>query len=244
MSIINLLPEDYLKRRMQQRANVTCSVLFGLVMAGVLGAAFVSDQSIRHTRQVSRRISASYAEAAGRIEQMNQLMTQRQAMLRKAETTASLLERIPRSTVLAVVTNAVPAHMSLTAVNMTTQTLITRGEGGKSKGKGKPSTDALASLRSENLHETSTIMEATGLAGTDLDVARFIANLAANPLMRSVDLVFSQEELVATVACRKFQVRMELNIQAEPSAVVAKTLIDRAQANQTDLTDTMLGANL
>ena len=230
MSIINLLPEDYLKRRVQQRANLMCSVLFAMVMAGTLGAAFVSDQSARHTREVSRRISGAYADAAGRIEQMNQLMVQRQAMLRKAETTAELLERVPRSTVLAVVTNAVPPQMSLTALSMTTQTLITRAEPGKAKSKAKPSTDALGNLRAENMQQTTTVMEISGLAGTDVDVARFIANLAGNPLMRSVDLVFSQEELVETVPVRKFQIRMELNGLAEPAEVVAKTREEHAEA--------------
>ena len=243
MSIVNLLPEDYLRRRMQQRANVMCSVLFGVVMTGVLSAAVVSNQSIRHTREVSHRVSTAYADAAGQIEQMNQLMSQRQTMLRKAETTAQLLERIPRSTVLAVVTNAVPQHMSLVDVSLTTQTLITRAEARRKAPKGtKPSTDALGSLKAPNVQETSTIMEVSGMAGTDVDVARFIANLASNPLMRSVDLVFSQEELVETVPVRKFQVRMELNVQAEPADVVAKARANRAAAREDSVQD-LLGVN-
>jgi len=41
MNAVNLLPEDYLKRRAERRANITFLELFVIVMAGVLCAAFI-----------------------------------------------------------------------------------------------------------------------------------------------------------------------------------------------------------
>lgn len=218
MSIINLLPDDYIERRSQRRANVMCMGLFAIVITAVLAAAMVSEQSSRHTRDVRNRIDASYAEAAKVIAQMQQMEAQRTQMLHKAELTASLVERVPRSVLLAVVTNALPRNCSLLNVSLETSRIVraSRPPGGKttrltneSKWKAKPL-------------KTRVQMEVTGRAGTDVDVARFIANLARNPLMRSVDLVYSEEKLVNKVSIRKFQVRMELRGGADAIDVLGR----------------------
>jgi hypothetical protein len=43
-----------------------------------------------------------------------------------------------------------------------------------------------------------------------VEVARFITNLVRCPLMKSVDLVYSQQKNVSNSPVREFQVKMEL----------------------------------
>jgi len=211
MSIINLLPDDYIKRRAQQRANVLCLTLFLVVMTGVGGAALVSERSFHHTRQVAQRVNEAYAEATKLIDQLKQLEGQRQKMLHKAELTASLLERVPRSTLLAVVTNALPRYASLTRLKLIPRQIVTRVDP-------KPASASEAGTQFEKMQQqraqTQTVtivgIEVEGLAGTDVEVGRFIANLVRNPLLTGVDLVYSQEKAIGDYHVREFQVKMEL----------------------------------
>jgi len=240
MSIINLLPQDYLKRRMQRRMNVLCSGLFAMVMIAVLAAVAVSDRSIRNTEEVARRVNASYEEASNMLEQLNQLQAQRKKMLAKAEMTSQLLERIPRSTILAVITNSIPAHASLISYDMTTETIIARSAAapsGSSKArKGNSKLIAQEAMgTAENTVTIITLVELEGLAGTDVDVARFIANLAINPLTKSVDLLFSQEEMIADMTCRKFRIRMELRENIDAREVVNYTVTNGPEEIDTGL---------
>ncbi|MBL7134338.1 MAG: PilN domain-containing protein [Phycisphaerae bacterium] len=229
MSTINLLPENYLQRRFQSRANVICLILFVVVIAGVIYTTAVSKRSIARTLAIRDRVNASYTEAAKLISQMHKLEAQKVEMLRKAELTASLVERVPRSTLLAVVTNALPDGTSLQTLGLQTQRIIRRAEpaeGGKQTGsklKTKPRKPPSAS------DHTTVFLEITGLAATDIQVARFIANLARNPLTDSVDLVYSEQKKVKDVTVREFQIKTVLKGEVDAIEFVRPADTDRRE---------------
>ncbi|MFA6133123.1 MAG: PilN domain-containing protein [Phycisphaerae bacterium] len=223
MGIINLLPDDYLKRRSQQRANIMCLVLFGIVMAGVGGAALVSERSTRYTREVADRVNASYVDATRMIEELRQLEAKKAQMLRKAEMTARLLERVPRSTLLAVVTNALPRQASLTQFQLIPK-LVVRAEPVRPAGETTDKFNRIQDQRSNPPQSTYTYsIEVTGMAGTDVEVAKFITNLVRNPLLTSVDLAYSQEKLVNERPVREFQVKMEVRSDIDVMDVLQNT---------------------
>lgn len=228
MSMINLLPKDHLERGARRRSTLLCVVLFGVVMAGVAGAALVSRRSGRHTLEVRNRVNASYARAAELIAQMQRLQATKRAMCKKAETTAGLVERVPRSTLLAIVANALPEGASLTKFTLTTK--VTRpvetdaSRASKKKRKStKKGTKYDAAKQKAPLAPPATVeMVVTGLAHTDLQVARFMAELIRNKLLTSVDLVVSQEKLVNKVPVREFEVKMQLRPGADAIEVLAQ----------------------
>lgn len=202
MSTINLLPDDYILRRRRHHANVMCLVLFSCVMAGVLGAQVVSGWSTRSTRAVLNRVEADYAQAAQMIEQMRALEIQERSLRQRAELTSSLIERAPRSTLLAVVSKALPEGAAATDLDLSTGQIVR----GSRRTKFEAATGTPAGQS-----ETSLVMTVTGVASTDVQVARFIANLARCPLCASVDLVYSQQKpFRQDVSVREFQVRAEL----------------------------------
>lgn len=209
MSLINLLPEDYIRRRQQQRANVLCLTLFLVVMTGLGAAVLVSERSTRYTRQVAEMVNASYAEATKLIEQLQELEGQRQRMLQKAERTAALLERVPRSTLLAVVTNALPNQVSLTRFQLLPKQIIARADAGQA-GEANSKFQKIQAQRAELQTTHVLAIEVEGLTKTDMEVAHFIANLNRNPLLTGVDLVYSQEKTVGNGSVREFQVKMEV----------------------------------
>jgi hypothetical protein len=207
MSILNLLPDDYVKRRQQQRINGLCLTLFVIVVAGLAAAVGVSERTAWRTRQVAEQVDAEFANATRLLGQLQDLDAHRQTALAKAQRTAALLERVPRSTLLAMITNALPRHASLTRFQLMPKQVVSRAEApsGESKFQSLQAQRAAATQLTQVL-----TLEVDGLAGTDVDVALFITQLIRNPLLTGVDLVYSQEKMLNDVAVREFQVKMEI----------------------------------
>jgi Tfp pilus assembly protein PilN len=229
MSIINLLPRDYLKRRLERRADMLLLLLFGIVMLGVISATVLSERSWRHTVKVAERVNESYAEATKLIEQLQELQVEKDNMLQKAEQTASLMERVPRSYLLATTTNALPREACLTSFHLTVNKVEQKpglpGPAAGAAGKPTPKFQAIAAQRFASAVTTQVNMEVTGLAGTDVDVAEFISNMQGNPLVESADLVYSEERLVEDdIPVRGFQV----NIRLKPGADVMEAMDARS----------------
>lgn len=222
MSTINLLPEDYLQRRRQHRGNMICTVLFGVVIVSICAAALVREQSTRRTREVCDRMSAAYADAAKLIDEVHQLEKQRANMLDKAKRSAALMERMPRSYLLAMLTNALPEGASLKSVRMVIQ-VVGEGEGDKPK----PKAAAVKASATSKAPQLAMALSITGKATTDVQVARFIARLAAHPLTDVVDLSYSKESKdLQDKGMREFQ----LSVILKPDADV----LDAIRAEQPD----------
>jgi len=217
MSTINLLPEDYVQRCSQHRANILCIALFATVMAGVGAAALISEQSLRHTQRVRDQVNASYAEAAKQITQMRELQAQKRTRIRKAQATLALLERVPRSYLLAVLARALPENASLMKLELKQKARLPV-QAVPPAGKKKLSKFAAAKARqSPRKHERTTLLAVTGVAATDVEVAAFIANLLRSPLLTAVDLSYSEEKIfhpkkkgLPDLKLREFKVIMEV----------------------------------
>ena len=243
MSTINLLPSDYMESRGRRRANVMCLILGVIVITAVAAAGVVSEQSSKHTQAVRDRVNAAYTDAAKLISQMQLLEAQRTQMLRKAQVTASLVERVPRSTLLAVLTNALPENCSLVELELDTRHVISAAkplDTAKTKAGSKLTSASRQSVKSQ---VSQVEMQITGRAATDVDVARFIANLLGSPLMSSVDLVYSQEKLIDKVPVREFQIRLGLKPNADAIDVMNRPDSEDAETSeQASLSTTLPGS--
>jgi Tfp pilus assembly protein PilN len=228
MSTINLLPGDYVESRVRQRIVGLCMVLFAIEVAGVVGAWFVTERKQTQAVQISHRVDESYAQAAQQIGRLQQLEIQKKTMLRKAEVAEALVERVPRSALLAVLTNALPPAASLTQIKLDTQRKIIMPKPAKSeKSEADKADDKKTKLTSEPRTEgvlapTTVTLEVKGLAATDMEVAKFIANLARCQLVRSVDLGYSQQRSIGADLLREFQVKIELREDADAIHLVAE----------------------
>ncbi|MCE5327966.1 MAG: PilN domain-containing protein [Planctomycetaceae bacterium] len=213
--MLNLLPEDYLRRRWQNRANRIFVCLFAVVIGGVLAAAYVSERNTGYTLSVRDETNARYAQAAALISQMHELEARKSQILHKAELAKNLIERVPRSTLLGVITNALPKGASLLKLDVASKVVIAAPP---APGGGKTITDQ---PRQAQPPAQQVAIEITGLAATDVEVARLIANLARNPLTRGVDLVYSLAKTRDKNTVREFRLSMELAAGADAINVVA-----------------------
>jgi Tfp pilus assembly protein PilN len=109
----SFLPEDYLVQRAERRTNIISLSLFGIVMVAVIGAFFVTNRQATMVKQHQESINDQYQQAGIQIQELTQLESQREEMLNKAELAAALVERVPRSILMAELINRMPERLAL-----------------------------------------------------------------------------------------------------------------------------------
>ena len=223
---LSFLPDDYLDRKARRRANVLCALGAFLVL-GVAGTVFWYTEKL--TAAVEKRfaeVDKQYGDAAKRIDKVNQMRAQQQQVVRRAELAASLVEKIPRSNVLAEFTNSLPQGMSLLNVAMESRekqgapiAAMTAFEAKRAALEGR----TVSAPVTQKIYDVFIKIE--GVASTDVQVAQFIARLNRSPLFKEVNLVVSEEFKLTqyggsnqkndSEVLRKFQIEMMLNPNAE-----------------------------
>lgn len=203
---VNFVPDDYVKSSESRRTNLIYLVLFVVVMAGLAGTFVTIKISQRTVAEKEKYLSTKAAEAQQAIEQFEALQARRKVMLKTALTTAELLEPVPRSVLLASLTNNLPAGVSLLKLNVIQkEPKITSHAVQTNKYKqAQAKRDAEEEKESpEKLLET--YMDIEGIAPSDLQVAAYIKQLSSSSLLDNVALVESKEHKIEEATFRQFK---------------------------------------
>lgn len=236
----SLLPEDYLERRHQRRANMLCLSLFVVVLAGVVGAFIVThgEWSGLKTRQES--IDARYRQAARDIEQLKVLEAQKSQILDKAEIATALIEKAPRSIVVAELVNRLPVGAAMMEIELESRRIQPAppappaGRGAKSLA-GKASEDEAKAKPAPPRFDTT--LNITGVAMSHNDVARYVSALQDCELLRGVELKFSEIALSDNQEVNKFKVEASLRNDVDARRVRLATDPVRSEADATPRED-------
>ncbi|MHC4159763.1 MAG: PilN domain-containing protein, partial [Planctomycetota bacterium] len=192
---MNFVPDDYVQNNESRRANLMYLVLLGVVMA-VLGGSFMTIK-IRQRALIAeeKRVSAKMAQAEEAMKQFEELQTKRKIMIKTALTTADLLESVPRSVLLASLTNNLPPGVSLLRLKFLQKLpkqIRRRAPANKYQAaQAKNSAADQSKVSQEKLLETYIDIE--GIAPSDLQVASYIEQLSGSKLVDNVALVESKE---------------------------------------------------
>jgi Tfp pilus assembly protein PilN len=188
-------------------------------MMAVLGGSFVSikmrQRAINAKEQV---INAKLQDAEVAIEQFEQLQKKRRAMMKTALTTAELLEPVPRSVLLASLTNNLPSGVSLIRLNIiqkepkrvittNTATAVSTAINKYQQAQGSTASEPSAASV-EKFIETHIDIE--GVATSDRQVAAYIQSLSSSSILNNVALVESVENKVEDVVSRRFKLKAML----------------------------------
>ena len=130
------MPEDYLAQEAELRTNLICLTLFVVVMIAVFGAFLVTNRQWTHVKRSQEAVNRRYREAAQQIQGLTQLENQREQMLAKAQLAAALVERVPRSILLAGLINRMPDRMTLTSFELQSKQIRPARTTGSKKRKG------------------------------------------------------------------------------------------------------------
>lgn len=226
---LSFLPDDYLERKRSRRTNAICASLFVVVVGSVFGAFSMTRKSLAALEAEFTAVDNQYAEAAKRIELVREMQEKQRTMAGQAELTAGLLERVPRSHVLAEVTNAMPAGVSLLEFDMQSRVRAAPPPPPRPAGAAPNITAADAAKSAQDAAKRTAepkrydvFMKLQGIAANDVQVAGFITRLGASKLFRDVNLVISEEfkaddsQSPGVQKIRKFTIELSL----EPNARV------------------------
>jgi Tfp pilus assembly protein PilN len=215
---LSFLPDDYLEKKARRRANAVCGGLAVLVLGAVSGAFLYTERAQKAVEKKQADVDTVYAEAARRIEQANQMRAQQAQVVRRAELAATLLEKVPRSNLLAEFTNSLPAGVSLIDLVLDSKKRIAPPPDAKTVFEQKKAAlegKATAMLAGPEVSKFDVGIKLTGVATTDVQVAQFITRLNSSKLVREVNLVISDAFESQGVTLRKFQIEMMVDPNAE-----------------------------
>ena len=228
---LSFLPDDYMEKKLRRRTNAILGTLFLIVVSSIGGTFVWKERATQRLQKQRAALQMEMAEAAKPIEQFKQMQDKQRQLAQQAELTASLLERVPRSYLLAEITNGIPSGVSLLDFDMNSRI---RAGGApppaatafqQAAAANKPATPAPTPARVYDVQ-----MRLTGIASTDVQVAQFITKLNRSELLRDVNLVVSDEYKQGTDVMRKFQIEMQINPDAQVSIDDIKRKSDTAAA--------------
>jgi len=225
MKKLDFLPEDYVEKKAQQRANVICLCLFLVVLAAV-GCGFAITE--KRQGQIDGRVedvNQQMRKASESLKQLDVLEGKRNEMMKKASISASLMEPVPRSLLLATTTNDLPAGVSLTEFKLVSKNVKSQANAGRSRStrsrnkksrrdtgtKGKEDKQTIEPVKWE------TTIEIIGISPTNKEVAGLIGNLNKSMLFAEVNLIYTEEHEVQEETVRKFKLEVIMDPEARAS---------------------------
>lgn len=123
MSKMNLLPQEYVKQRLQYRVDMLCVLLFGLVMVTIMTAEAISSRKVHEVQMTHAKLDARYREVAQFVNDFFVLQTDKRKLFKDAAIIAEMTDRVPRSFLLAMITNNCPKEVTLTRILIVEETI-------------------------------------------------------------------------------------------------------------------------
>ncbi len=258
----SFLPEDYISRKADGRANILCLFLFGVVMAGVASAFFVTNRQWESVKEEHEAINAAYEQESKKIEQLKSLEQQRESMIERAEITTALIEKNPRSVLAAEIVRSMPEGVTLLTADLKSKRVVVSsklesgagevkslsGSSAKSSKSGKSSKSSKSKSSGSEKSETpaaprpqaprfESMLILTGVAGANQDIADYLQALKTCEILESVELAYIKETVMSEMTLRKFQIDAKLRDtarsgSAKPSGVAGATGGDAASHSE------------
>ena len=189
------------------RTNLLYLVLLLVVMV-LIGATFATIKVRQRSLDKQQEfVNMKISEAQQAIKQFEQIRSRKLQMEKTVLMTTKLLEPVPRSVILASLTNNLPAGVSLLELDLQEKKeTITIAAPTTSKYEAEASANT-APITKEIVR---TDIEIRGIATSDIGVAGYIANLGTSILFDDVDLVESKEYEIEEVKFREFKLTARL----------------------------------
>ena len=235
---LSFLPDDYLERKARRRTNAICAVLFCVVISAIGGAFTVTEKSMREIEDQYTKVQDQYTSAAKRIEQVQQMQDKQRKMAQQAELTAGLLEKVPRSFILAELTNGIPEGVSL--LDFRLDSVVQSGPPPKPKtafeirqAQVNATQGGILNIATPQAKQYDVTMRINGVATSDNLVGDFIGSLSKSKMFHDVNLLFTEEMKQSEdsdVKLRKFQIELKLDPRAQVDVAAAKAMSEKSSS--------------
>ena len=232
MANINFVPDDYVQNTESSRTNLLYLVLFGVVMIALCGSFMTIKIRQRACGVKEKLVNTKMTKIQEAIKKFEELQTKRGEMMRTALTTSQLIEPVPRSVLLASLTNNLPQGVSLLKLGLlqkeSGRTLQSAPTSKYQSKQAKKAANA-AQVSRESLLETHIDIE--GVAPSDLQVAEYIGRMSNSSLLDNVALVESKEhEVEDGTMFRRFKLTAMLKKEVHLTREDVKNIRDEAES--------------
>lgn len=232
MANINFVPDDYVQNTESSRTNLLYLVLFGVVMIALCGSFMTIKIRQRACGVKEQMVNTKMTKIQEAIKKFEELQTKRGEMMRTALTTSQLIEPVPRSVLLASLTNNLPQGVSLLKLGLlqkeSARSLKSAPTSKYQTKQAKKAANA-AQISQESLLETHIDIE--GVAPSDLQVAEFIKRMGNSSLLDNVALVESKEhEVKDGTMFRRFKLTAMLKKEVHLTREDVKNIRDEAES--------------
>lgn len=232
MAMINFVPDDYVQQRRASRSNVLYLMLL-LAMLGAIGITFGFIKMRQRAVQTElAQLNSRMAEAQQQIAQLEELKTKSQTMMKTMVMTAELLEAVPRSIILASLTNNLPSGVSLLDFGLEEKETQIYKSAAKNTTSSRYSKANATAAAGEPQKTVSTNLQIKGIAPSDIQVAGFISRLNDAILFDDVSLVESKEIEIEKIKYRQFQLKAVIR----PDLTLTKENIDEIREKREQAT--------
>jgi Tfp pilus assembly protein PilN len=224
MTTINFVPNDYIQQRRSSRVNLLYLILLAILLAGIAATFSIIKMRQAGARAELNQLDEQMQQAREEIARLDQIKQQGRTMVKSMMMTAELLEPLPRSIVLACLTNMLPPGVSLLEVKLEEKenkvTSPAPAAAGKAAAGAKPAKPtqyqaaAAGKQAKQAPAEVRTVIQndlvIEGIAHSDIEVASYIANLSGTTLLDNVQLIESKEQKIEDITYRQFRLRTSL----------------------------------
>ena len=224
----SFLPEDFVVETRERRTGLLAVVLFPIMILAVFAAFLVTNRQWTEVRAAQASVDQETERVAREISEMKSLEKIRAQMDAKAELALGLLEPVPRSVLLAVLTNTMPSNVALTSFELRTEQIkpakvdpkIDPKADPKSRSArpaaGKPRSGAAAAPdASPEPVRRRTHIVLVGLAPSLLEVGRWMTALERVPVFAAVRLELMEEKALDGVKLSEFRIAIRIEPEAD-----------------------------
>ena len=209
----SLLPEDYLDRKIARRTNLICVGLFLVMIVAIFAAFYVQSRQEQGTTAQLVEVNSTFTKRAEQLRQIKELQDRQQQMIDKAKVVRQLVERVPRSIVLAELVNNMPPSLSLLEFELETKTAPKpRNLDALSREKAKQKKDKNKQEGKVEILPRQVYINIEGVAENENQVTEFMGNLTHHPLFKEVGLEFIKTDTIEKTDLFRFGITMELNL--------------------------------
>ena len=227
----SFLPDDFVAASRVRRTSVLAAALFAVMILAVFAAFLVTNRQWSDVRAAQELVDGETERAALEIAEMKSLETIRAQMNAKAELARGLLEPVPRSVLLAVLVNTMPAKVALTSFELRTEVIKPQKPDAKADPKAGAKNDAKA--RAAKAAEAKsrkgaapgeaapepvrrrTHVTLVGLAPSLLEVGRWMTALEQVPVFAAVRLELMEERAVEGRNLSEFRIAIRIEPDAD-----------------------------
>jgi Tfp pilus assembly protein PilN len=219
---MNFLPEDYVEKRQAARAAVVFIGLLLVVVGGIVGAYLYTQWQMKEIFDKRDAVNRAFEDASKKIEEAKELEKQKARMVAKAEITATLMERVRRSSLLAELVKLRPQNVNFMGIELKSKEVTAAQGPSRSNGDIERARRQQEGLPPEAIKPAvaEVTLDLYGTAPTDQEVATYMAALQKSSLLVDVNLLFSEEfkrprQEDAKDLIRRFHVEMKINPSAD-----------------------------